>query len=75
MIFYRFYTLGGATLPRMIILLGIFNLLQFIYYKKQKLNPRNYSEQEINMIYFIQDKGYDMNMHANIPYMNMHGCL
>jgi hypothetical protein len=25
------------------------------------------------MIYFIQDKGYDMNMHAKIQCMNMHG--
>jgi hypothetical protein len=27
------------------------------------------------MIYFIQVKGYDMNMHAKIPSMNMHGFL
>jgi hypothetical protein len=25
------------------------------------------------MIYFIKAKGYDMNMHANIQCMNMHG--
>jgi hypothetical protein len=35
MIFCRFYTPRGATLPRMIILLGIFNLLQFIYYRNR----------------------------------------
>jgi hypothetical protein len=42
---------------------------------KPKLNHRNYYEQKINMIYFIQAKGYDMNMHANILCMNMHGFL
>ncbi len=43
--------------------------------QEQKLNHRNYYEQKINMIYFIQAKGYDMNMHANILCMNMHGFL
>jgi hypothetical protein len=43
--------------------------------QKQKLNHRNYYEQKINKIYFIHVKGYDMNMHAYIPWMNMHGFL
>jgi hypothetical protein len=27
------------------------------------------------MLYFLQAKGYDVNMHANILSMNMHGFL
>jgi hypothetical protein len=43
--------------------------------QKQKLNHRNYSEQNINMSHFIQAKEYDMNMHAKIQFMNMHAYL
>jgi hypothetical protein len=42
---------------------------------KQKLNPNNSYEQEINMIYFIQANGYDINMHANIQCINMYEIL
>ncbi len=51
------------------------HLLHIYLLQKHKLNHRNYYEKKINMIYFIQAKGYDMNMHANIPCMNMHGFL
>jgi hypothetical protein len=74
MIFHRF-TPRGATLPRMIVLLGIIYCTTIYLLQKQKLNHRNYYKQKINMIYFIQAKGYDTNMHANILCMNMHGFL
>jgi hypothetical protein len=42
---------------------------------EQKLIPNNYYDQKINMIYFIQANGHDINMHANIPGMNMYEIL
>jgi hypothetical protein len=33
---------------------------------EQKLIPNNYYEQRINMIYFIQANGHEINIHANI---------
>jgi hypothetical protein len=43
--------------------------------QEQKLNYNEYSEQKLKMRYFIQAKEYDMNMHAKIKCMNMHGFL
>jgi hypothetical protein len=43
--------------------------------QKQKLNPRNCSEQEIDMGNFVQATECDMNMHVKIKCMNMHGFL
>jgi hypothetical protein len=43
--------------------------------QKQKLRYNNYSEQQINMRHFTQSKEYDMNVHAKIQCMNMHGFL
>jgi hypothetical protein len=40
--------------------------------QEQKLNPRNYSEQEIIMSNFVQAKDYDMIMYKNFQCMNMH---
>jgi hypothetical protein len=42
---------------------------------EQKLIPNNYYDQKINMIYFIQANGHDINMHANIHGMNMYEIL
>jgi hypothetical protein len=56
------------------IFLSIFNLLQFIYYRK-KLNYNKYSEQKINMRHFIQANEYDMDMYTKIQHMNMHEFL
>jgi hypothetical protein len=50
------------------ILFTTFYLLQ-----KQKLNYNKYSDQKINMRYFIQANEYYINMHAKIQFMNMHG--
>jgi hypothetical protein len=36
----------------------------FIYYKR--LNPRNYSEQELTMELFVRATGDDMNRHTKI---------
>jgi hypothetical protein len=43
--------------------------------QEQKLNHRNYYEQEINMTNFVPATEYDMNMHAKIQCMNMHEIL
>jgi hypothetical protein len=51
-------------------LFSIISLLQ-----EQELNHSNYFEQELNVSNFIQAKEHDMNMHANIQCMNMHGFL
>jgi hypothetical protein len=52
------------------------NLFSTIYLlKEQTLNHRNYSKQKINMSYFIQSKKYDMNIHAKIQCIIMHGYL
>jgi hypothetical protein len=40
--------------------------------QEQKLNPKNYSEQDINMSNFIQAKEYDMIMYSNFQCMNIH---
>jgi hypothetical protein len=40
--------------------------------QKQKLNYRNYSEQEIIMRNFVQATEYDVNMHANIEYLDIY---
>jgi hypothetical protein len=41
----------------------------------QRLNPGNYSKQKINRSYFIQVKKYNVNVHAKIQCIIMHGCL
>jgi hypothetical protein len=50
-----------------------------IYYDlftiRQILKHNNYFEQKINMSYFIQANGYDMNIYAKIQYMNNHVVL
>jgi hypothetical protein len=43
--------------------------------QEQKLNHRNYSEQEINVSNFIQAKEYHMIMYAKFQCMNMHAFL
>jgi hypothetical protein len=43
--------------------------------QEQRLNPGTYSKKKINMSYFIQAKEYDMNIHAKIQCIIMHGCL
>jgi hypothetical protein len=48
MIFYRLQWSIGDTQPKMIIFLGIINLLE------KRLKYNNYSKKEINMSYFIQ---------------------
>jgi hypothetical protein len=40
--------------------------------QEQKLNPRNYSEQEIIMTIFVQANYHDVHMHAKIQCMDMH---
>jgi hypothetical protein len=70
MILYKLYTLKGAILPRMILFLCIFYLLQ-----EPGLHHNHYFGQKINMNSFIQASGYDLDMHANIQCMNMHGFL
>jgi hypothetical protein len=55
--------------PKHIIFTTIY-LLQ-----EQRLNPRNYFEQEINMNFFIKSKKYANNMHEKFQYLIMHGCL
>jgi hypothetical protein len=42
---------------------------------KRQLNHNNYYEQKINMNYFIQANGYDMEIHAKVQDLNMHGFL
>jgi hypothetical protein len=42
---------------------------------KQRLKHNNYSEQKINMSYFVQATEYEMNMHAKFQYLNMHRFL
>jgi hypothetical protein len=37
--------------------------------QKQRLNPRNYSKQELIMELFVRATGNDMNMHAKIQDM------
>jgi hypothetical protein len=56
------------------IFLSILYLLQFIL-QEQRLNPRNYFEQEINMENFIKAKEYGNNMYEKFQYLIMHGCL
>jgi hypothetical protein len=48
----------------------IFTMIYLL--QEQKLNPRNYSEQEIIMSNFVQAKDYDMIMYKNFQCMNMH---
>jgi hypothetical protein len=43
--------------------------------QEHKLNPRNYSKQEIIMINLVRAKEYDMIMLEKIQYWNMHGFL
>jgi hypothetical protein len=43
--------------------------------QKHKLNHSNYYELEINMIYFTQAQGYDMNIHAKFQYLILYICL
>jgi hypothetical protein len=42
---------------------------------KMRLKHNNYSEQEINMSYFVQTIDHDMNMYAKIQYLNMQRVL
>jgi hypothetical protein len=49
------------------ILFTMINLLQ-----EQNLNPRNYSEQKIFLIKFIQATGYEMYMYAKFEYLDVH---
>jgi hypothetical protein len=52
------------------------NLFSTIYFRQeQKLNPNKYSDQEINMNYFIQAIDHDMIMYEKFQYLNMHGFL
>jgi hypothetical protein len=41
----------------------LFTTISFL--QKQRLNPRNYSKQEITMKLFVWATGDDMNMYAN----------
>jgi hypothetical protein len=43
--------------------------------QENKLNPRNYSKQEIIMSNFVQDKEYDVIMYENFQCENMHQFL
>jgi hypothetical protein len=54
----------------MYILFTIIYLLQ-----EQKLNPRDYSKQELIMIIFVQPTDHDINMHAKIQYLILHRFL
>jgi hypothetical protein len=40
--------------------------------QEQKLNPRNYSKQEIIIRKFVQATEYDMYMHAKFEYLDVH---
>jgi hypothetical protein len=53
------------------------NIFPWIIYllQEQKLNSNKYSEQEINLSYFIQAKNYDMNMHTKFQCVNKHAFL
>jgi hypothetical protein len=42
---------------------------------EQKLNHRNYSEQEINMGNFVQAKEYDVHMQARLGGLDIYGFL
>jgi hypothetical protein len=51
-------------------------LFSTIYlWQEQRLNHNHYFGWKINMNYFIQVSGCDLDMHANIQCMNMHGFL
>jgi hypothetical protein len=56
------------------IFLSIFHLLQF-FTAKQKLNPNNYSEQEIIMSYFPQTNEHVVHMYAKMQDLKLHGFL
>jgi hypothetical protein len=43
--------------------------------QKQRLNPRNYSKQEIIMTLFVCATGYDINMHAKFQIIIKGGYL
>jgi hypothetical protein len=62
---YKFYASRGGILPRMVIFLSRFNLLQFIIVK-QRLKSNNYYEQKINMSYFVKATEHNMSIHAKI---------
>jgi hypothetical protein len=64
----KYYTKDDQFSSR--TLFSIISLLQ-----EQELNHSNYFEQELNARNFIQAKEHDMNMHAKIQCMNMHGFL
>jgi hypothetical protein len=55
--------------PRHILFTTIY-LLQ-----EQKLNDRNYSEQEINMGNFVQANYHDVRMYAKFGYLYFYGSL
>jgi hypothetical protein len=40
--------------------------------QEQRLNPRNYSEQEIIMSIFLQDNYHDVHMYAKLQCINMY---
>jgi hypothetical protein len=51
-------------------------LFTMIYlFQENKLNPTNYSKQEIIMSNFVQDKEYDVIMYENFQCENMHQFL
>jgi hypothetical protein len=64
----KYYTKDDQFSSR--TLFSIISLLQ-----EQELNHSNYFDQELNARNFIQAKEQDMNMHAKIQCMNMHGFL
>jgi hypothetical protein len=43
--------------------------------QQHKLKHKNYSRQKINMIYFVKATAHDMNMYAQIQYLNIYGSL
>jgi hypothetical protein len=61
----KLYT-NNHYLPKHILFTMIY-LLQ-----EQNLKPRNYSEQEIILIIFVQATGYDMYIYPKFEYLYVH---
>jgi hypothetical protein len=65
----RKHSTKNEYFPKHILFTTIYLLQEY------ELNHNNYSEQKINMSNFVKAKERDMNMHAKIQCINMHGWL
>jgi hypothetical protein len=75
MILCRFHIVQGSIIP----IMNIFpkhTLFSTIYLlQKEILNHRNYFEQEINMINFVQATENDVHMYAKFGYLTFYAFL